>query len=75
MTLPWYDLAPYEPAEKFLQDLGVQYSRWSRKLVVHECLRRGLDVTLGRTEGVIIMSDGSREFTWEPSLMIMTVPR
>lgn len=64
MSRPRYDLTEYEPTEEFLQRLGVSYPRWSRKLVVRECLERGLEVTLGSRESVIYMSDGSRRFSW-----------
>src|SRR5690625_3126830 len=65
MSRPGFELSEYQATEEFLQRLGVPYSRWSRKLVVYECLERGLEVTLGRSESVIFMSDGFRRFSWE----------
>lgn len=56
--------AEYSQAERTLQEVGTSARGWSQKLMVKECLDRGIEVGLAKNGRAILMREGTRQYTW-----------
>lgn len=64
MVYPDHDPQRFHQAEEFLRNLGVEYANWSRRILTAECLRRDLEISLGDTSDIIVITDGKKRITW-----------